>query len=380
MAIKDGRQMGPTLDDIRADHVERYLLAANLLKPGWRVLDIACGVGYGSFLMAERAPGVSVDAIDVAEDAIDYARRHYAHDNVRYVVGDALSCELRKGHYDAVVSFETLEHVTDDRRFLTRLHEAARPSGRLILSSPNEDTLPFSPSDFPYHVRHYSSREMEELLAEAGFSVLIRLSQTDRERGNVRPGFGGAFNIAVCSRSTKRPGGRRCGERRRVEVGAGDSPLPGYIHCDVRPLPHIEHVCRAWELPFSAGSVDEIYSRHMLEHLTFDQARQTLAHWAGLLRRGGLLDINVPDLEAACRQLGLGGLSPYVPHKVTHHEHALRALYGWQNHPNDFHRSGHTESSLRRLLCEVGFDSIQRIEDNSLSGPVNLRLKARRAP
>ncbi len=380
MAIKDGRQIGPTLDDIRVDHVERYLLAANLLKPGWRVLDIACGVGYGSYLMATRVPGVHVDAIDIAEDAMEYARKYYTHSNVRYFVGDALSCELNKGYYDAIVSFETLEHLTDDRRFLDRLHESLRAGGRLILSSPNEDTLSFNRSDFPYHVRHYRSREMEQLLGEAGFAVLVRLSQTDRERGSIRPGFGGAFNIAVCCKSEKRSAQRHHGGSGfRVEVGAGDSPSPGYVHCDVRPLPHIEHVCIAWELPFASGSVDEIYSRHMLEHLTFDQAKRTLAHWAEMLRPGGVLDINVPDLEAASRQLNLEGLSPYVPHQVTNEEHALRALYGWQNHPDDFHRSGYTESLLRRALSEAGFDSIRKAEDTSLSGPVNLRLEAHRA-
>ncbi len=379
MAIKDGRQTGPTLADIRDDHIERYLLAASLLKPGWRVLDIACGVGYGSFLMAERVAGVEVDGVDVAEEAIAYAREHYAHGNVRYGLGDALTSELRKAHYDAVVSFETLEHLSDDRRFMERLYDAVRPGGRLILSSPNEDVLPFSPSSFPYHVRHYTSREMEELLKECGFYVLVRLSQTDREGGGVRAGFGGAFSIVVCSKSAERSHDRRA-ERKslRIEVGAGDSPRPGYVHCDVRPLPHIEHVCRAWELPFEPASADEIYSRHMLEHLTFEQATRTVAHWSRVLRAGGIVDVNVPDLESACRQLKLDGASPYVPFEASQREHALRALYGWQNHPDDFHRSGYTESSLRRMLSEAGFASVERIQDTSLSGPVNLRLKARR--
>jgi len=215
MAIHDGRQTGPTLAHIRDDHLERYLLAASLLQPGWRVLDIACGVGYGSYLMAERVPGLEVEGVDLAEEAIAYARDHYAHPSVRYRVGDALSCDLGSGRYDAAVCFETLEHIQDDRSFLERLHAAIRPGGRLILSTPNQDVLPFQKSDFPYHVRHYTAGEMESLLASAGFAVLVRLSQRDRERGGVRAGFGGAFNIAVCSRSAVAESHR---ETLRVEV------------------------------------------------------------------------------------------------------------------------------------------------------------------
>jgi len=165
------------------------------------VLDIACGVGYGAYLMATQVPGVSVYAVDIAPEAISYAAAHYAHRDVQYAVGDALRCDLPGAPYDAVVSFETLEHIEEDRRFLRRLHRVLRRGGRFVVSTPDEDVVPFEKDINPYHVRHYRKERFEALLAECGFHVLVRLSQRDRDPGRIRAGFGGLFNIAVCGKS-----------------------------------------------------------------------------------------------------------------------------------------------------------------------------------
>ena len=66
----------------------------------------------------------------------------------------------------------------------------------------------------------------------------------------------------------------------RVEIGCGNSPREGYLHVDVRPLPHVECVCRAGALPFRPGSVGEIYARQVLEHLGETEQGIILLHHA----------------------------------------------------------------------------------------------------
>lgn len=161
-----------------------------------------------------------------------------------------------------------------------------------------------------------------------------------------------------------------------VEVGSGERPRAGYIHCDVRPGKQIDFVCSAWAIPFHVESVDEIYARHVLEHLTFAEAQRTLRHWLCVLKVGGRIDINVPDLTKHMEQFLQDGASPYVTFPVSNREHALAGFYGWQRHGYDIHKSGYTFAALSDLLQKTGFAMIKRICDYSLSGLLNLRVTA----
>lgn len=160
-----------------------------------------------------------------------------------------------------------------------------------------------------------------------------------------------------------------------VEVGSGGQPQDGYIHCDIRPVTHVEYVCKAWAIPFKPESVDEIYARHMLEHFTYKEAKRTLRHWLCVLKVGGRIDINVPDMEKHLKQLNMDGYSPYISN-VTNKEHAMAGIYGWENDEYDIHKWGYTFETLCELLNEIGYSNVRRIEDNSISGPMNLRVIA----
>lgn len=161
-----------------------------------------------------------------------------------------------------------------------------------------------------------------------------------------------------------------------VEVGSGNSPKHGYIHCDIHTGPHVEYICKAWEIPFGQESVDEIYARHVLEHLTFQDALRTIKHWLAILKPGGHVDINVPDLEKHIEQLKMNGNSPYVDFSVTNREHAMAGIYGWQRNDTDIHKWGYSQESLFSILKRTGYANIIRITDNSVSGPLNLRIIA----
>ncbi len=169
---------------------------------------------------------------------------------------------------------------------------------------------------------------------------------------------------------------RSAGKPIRLEVGSGGAPRAGFIHCDVVDGQDVEYICQAFELPFKENSVDEVYARHVIEHLTLEEARRTFRHWFRILREGGYIDINVPDFERHLEQLTTPGLSPYADSDISNAEHAMAGFYGWQRNGFDIHKWGYTFESLRELLADTGFTSIRRIPDTSRSGPLNLRVVA----
>lgn len=172
------RQVAPELSGIRRDHLARYEWAARTLPPGCSVVDLACGVGYGAFILAEA--GHHVVAIDCDAEAIDYARTHYGHERIEYRVGSAGEIDLPD--VDAAVCFETIEHVEDPMPLLRALRTAAP---MLLASVPNENVMPYTGQAF--HYRHYRPDEFDDLLTQAGFNVTGRwrqvCPQSDVEEG-----------------------------------------------------------------------------------------------------------------------------------------------------------------------------------------------------
>ena len=147
------RQVAPTVEQIRADHVARYRWAARTLKPRSHVLDLACGCGYGAHILAEA--GHRVVAMDREAEAIAYAEQHYAHPNITYRVADAQDGGALP-LVDAVVCFETLEHLEHPGILLNRFRGVAPV---LLASVPNEEKFPFR--GYKFHHRHYTAEEFD---------------------------------------------------------------------------------------------------------------------------------------------------------------------------------------------------------------------------
>lgn len=176
MALLSGeRQVTPNMNEIRADHRARYEWAAAQLK-GARVLDLCCGIGYGSKLLAEA--GCSVTAFDIDEGALAYACDHYGHDRVTYLHAD-LAAGIPSGvTADAAVCFEGIEHIADPRPML-KAAAAAVPV--LLCSVPDEEGFPWRRDDgktVAFHHRHYTIHEFVDLLGECGW-VLVNLGRQE---------------------------------------------------------------------------------------------------------------------------------------------------------------------------------------------------------
>lgn len=145
------------------EHLHRYALAKELAA-GIDVLDIACGEGYGSYLLADCAK--SVLGVDVAADAIAHAATKYQRSNLRYVHGSATSVPLQDDSVDLVVSFETLEHLREHDDMLAELRRVLRPGGRVIISSPDRRFYSEATGHKnPFHLRELSCDEFCGLLA-----------------------------------------------------------------------------------------------------------------------------------------------------------------------------------------------------------------------
>lgn len=120
---------------IRHEHLHRYAWCAALCTDK-DVLDIACGEGYGSALLAGSAR--SVIGVDVAAEAVEHARLAYvATPRLQFKLGDAAEIPLADTSVDVVVSFETIEHHDRHLEMLSEIRRVLRPDGILVISSPN---------------------------------------------------------------------------------------------------------------------------------------------------------------------------------------------------------------------------------------------------
>src|SRR5439155_5574608 len=118
---------------IEQDHLARYEFATRFAA-GKRVLDIACGVGYGARML--RDAGARVTGVDINPELVRYATETYAAEGLVFQMGDVCRCHF-KGEFDLVTSFETIEHVPDYRAALQCIRDSLKPGGTLLVSTPN---------------------------------------------------------------------------------------------------------------------------------------------------------------------------------------------------------------------------------------------------
>jgi 2-polyprenyl-3-methyl-5-hydroxy-6-metoxy-1,4-benzoquinol methylase len=162
-----------TLPDVPAENYwfRRHLAVYEWIAPrvaGGRVIDMACGEGYGSDLLASRA--AAVVGVDANPEAHEHARARYVRDNLRFERG-MVENYGEPGSFDAVVFLQTIEHVIDPRAVLEHMRSLLTPGGVLYVSTPNVLTLapPGAPkSGNPWHMREYRAEEFRALV-ETGF-------------------------------------------------------------------------------------------------------------------------------------------------------------------------------------------------------------------
>jgi len=149
---------------IENDHQERYKLAAKYVEDK-KVLDIACGAGYGSFFLASEGKVKSVVGGDVDKNAIRYASHRFKHDLASFQYVDAQNISLNE-KFDVVISFETIEHLPNYKAFLENINPVLADDGIFIVSTPisNED-VNNHPSN-PFHIREWGFQSFQNVISK----------------------------------------------------------------------------------------------------------------------------------------------------------------------------------------------------------------------
>lgn len=160
----DGERFLPEFSGtIRLEHLHRYYVAREI-SADRDVLDIACGEGYGSEILSSRAR--SVIGVDINSVAIAHARAAYERPGLSFLEGSATAIPIDDNSVDLIVSFETIEHLTEQEEMLVELKRVLRPGGVLLISSPNKAVY----SDMtgyqnPFHLKELYTQEFIDLLA-----------------------------------------------------------------------------------------------------------------------------------------------------------------------------------------------------------------------
>lgn len=221
-----------------AEHVHRYALAACLCA-GKDVLDVASGEGYGSAKLASTAK--SVIGVDIDSNAVEHANSTYNLPNLEYRQGsatDLATAGLADDSFDVVVSFETIEHLHDHQAMLDELCRVLRPSGILLISSP--DKLEYT--DIPDHQNEYHVHE----LYKAEFEEHIKSRFSHCRMYGQRMGFSSliiAEEAAGFTTFTSEEQNEHLAHAVYNIVLAANHPLPSLPHSIfLHSIPHCDYV------------------------------------------------------------------------------------------------------------------------------------------
>lgn len=146
-----------------AIHLNRYL-AAKPYVAGKRVLDIACGEGYGSKLLKDWGAS-SVVGVDISEEALKVANKLFTEDGITFLNHTAEELPFEPDSFDVVVSFETVEHLDHPDRFLMEISRVVKFNGTVLISCPNDNYYARNDEAFanPFHKQRYSWFDFKEL-------------------------------------------------------------------------------------------------------------------------------------------------------------------------------------------------------------------------
>jgi 2-polyprenyl-3-methyl-5-hydroxy-6-metoxy-1,4-benzoquinol methylase len=146
-----------------ARHRAAYEFARSRL-PNGRVIDVGCGSGYGTAMLAETSARVfGIDRV--------LPDRSHRPSGARFVVGDLRKLPLERERFDLVVSFQVIEHLVDPTFYVDALAELCSPNGLVLITTPN---LLTSDRVNPYHVHEYVADELGETLGKRFAQVEVR--------------------------------------------------------------------------------------------------------------------------------------------------------------------------------------------------------------
>lgn len=171
--------------NIEPVHTARYQMAGHHIKENDKVLDIACGSGYGSSYLNDYTKASSIIGVDLDPNIIEYAKKFFEEsafvwieNRIQFLQGNISDTNLfSQTQFDAIVSFETIEHLPDglDVQAIKNISQWLKPEGTFISSVPDYTLIPYDrdKKNFsPFHFRHYTKDEYYKLLQYGEFSEI----------------------------------------------------------------------------------------------------------------------------------------------------------------------------------------------------------------
>jgi SAM-dependent methyltransferase len=177
---------------ISYEHLHRYAYAAALVKDKV-VLDLACGEGYGSRMLSQRA--ASVVGIDIDESVVRHASNKYAGGNLQFVAGSITDIPIPEDYpFDVIVCFEAIEHIEDQEKLLSEVKRLLKPRGTFIVSTPNKTVYGNESSEQnPFHARELDFEEFHQLVGRH-FENIRFLGQRVHPSSSIWPIAGSSAN------------------------------------------------------------------------------------------------------------------------------------------------------------------------------------------
>lgn len=173
---------------MRVEHLGRYLWACDILKDKENVLDIACANGYGTSVLSNSVG--KVFGLDRNEEYIKIAKNKYNKENIEYIKFD-VDNERIKDKYDAIVCFETLEHVKYPKKLLNNLYQCLNKNGTLLLSVPNSkyEVIENGKNKDSFHLNIFEYNELINLIKNEKFKIekILGQSYTNKIVNNLIP-------------------------------------------------------------------------------------------------------------------------------------------------------------------------------------------------
>ncbi len=323
---------------------------------GFDVLDYGAGIGTNLIEVAS-VPGIRLHYADLPGKTFEYAKWRFGEHGLNVGMLSAEGDDPLKGKvFDLILCTDVLEHVVDPEAVVRRLIDHLNPGGLLVL------TVTFYQSEHgPYHLNcdKFTNESFYQLVEGLGMKELssfsprvyqkigvssepLRAESVVQPVGSEDPVFSTQAEIEAFLDQWEGPV--------RMNLGCGPDNRVGYINVDAY-VDNADLKMDIFRLPLPDGSVDEIFSSHLLEHLSKFEVPKALQEWCRVLKPTGRLQMNLPDLEWAAQQW------------IDLPEDArwgwpLDTLFGLQTHPGEFHKTGFTADRIEKILRQIGFGSV----------------------
>ena len=170
-------------------HLYAYDFVKNIVTKDSLVLEVGCGEGYGSYLLSQYVK--KIVGLDIDAETINHASNKYLSQSCTFEIYDGVNIPYKENTFDAVISFQVVEHIHDDMNYISEIHRILKQRSTFIITTPNR-AYRLKPGQRPwnrFHVREYSAISLKDLLSSTFLGITIwgilgndEIQKIERER------------------------------------------------------------------------------------------------------------------------------------------------------------------------------------------------------